>query len=78
MAFPLTYTLPQEYGYKVSTEEGSSFMLASSIGEGTLTVFVGLLMNLSTDFLFYGMCLLNAALFFSIRLLMKGFTLHSV
>ena len=78
VVFPLTLTMPQEYGYKVSTSEGSSFMLAGAIGEGTLTVLIGLLMTLTTtDSLFYGMCLLNAFLFFSVKGLMKDFSAHS-
>lgn len=79
VVFPLTLIMPQEYGYKVSTSEGSSFMLASSIGEGTLVFLFGLLMTLiSKDFVFYGMFILNAILFFAVKLLMKDFSQHSI
>jgi hypothetical protein len=37
--------LPYELGHQITTENSANFMLAASIGEGTLAVFVGSLID---------------------------------
>lgn len=49
-------------------------MLFASIGEGTLSVLMGLLMSSFLDLFFYGICFMNIFLYLSVKVVIYRFS----
>lgn len=58
--FPLLMTIPEEFGYKLTVEEITVFVIWASIGQGSIGLVVGKFMEwFSYNWLLYSMCLMN-------------------
>lgn len=58
--FPLLLTVPEEFGFKLTMNETSTFIIWSFLGEGCLAVGVGKMMGLiSYNWLIYSMLVMD-------------------
>lgn len=74
--FPQNLTIAHEYGYKTTSSINSSFLMGSSIGDGTVPMFIGLMMKIQTDMLFYGMGIVNALLLVLLLITIRNLLSH--
>ena len=64
--FPLLLTIPEEFGFKFSVSEGSTFITWASLGEGCLAVLVGKMMGwISHEMLIYSILVFNIVIYFA-------------
>lgn len=60
IVFPLLLSTPKEYGINLSPSDNSNFMIAASLGEGTIAVITGYCMDwFGPDMLFYTILAVN-------------------
>ena len=61
--FPLLLTIPEEFGYKLSIHESTTFLIWAAIGDGCVGVVVGKMMGwFSYNWLLYSIGLMNVFL----------------
>lgn len=64
--FPLLLALPKQFGFDLLPSENSDFMICASLGEGTLAVVTGYMMNFwGVNMLFYNLLGINLFLMIS-------------